>query len=163
MKGRTKRGGVRSTRVTSNGVSAAGKNAVPRNRSIVASALPVCSKTRTERATMPSQSPISLTAKEIARRRNAGRRRGSRRRASGMGRCTSYFISAQVSIFLHNFRATSATTSFELGNQSGEDRGHGLPPLRLFKVFKVFHGFRGSAARGGAPHGASRQGAPFSW
>jgi hypothetical protein len=60
--GSTKRGGGRSSRVTTTGVSSAGTNPVPMNSNVVAKALSVCSKTRTERATIPSQSPSSLTA-----------------------------------------------------------------------------------------------------
>src|SRR4051794_19027596 len=109
MTGSAKRGGGRSAWVTRIGARRAGRKRVPRKSPAVARALSVRSKTSTERAMIPIQSPSSLTAYVVASRRKRGRRRGSVRRRLRIGGWAIYCIYAQVFLQMHKFRRSCAT------------------------------------------------------
>ena len=103
LTGRAKRGGGCLTRATRTGAINAGRKPVPLKSALVAKALPVRSKTSSERATIPIQSPSSLIAKVTARRRNTGLRSGSLRRELRTTCGCCYLIYAQVSLQMHRF------------------------------------------------------------
>src|SRR3954452_10744711 len=109
MTGSAKRGGGRSARATRIGASRAGRERVPRESAAVARALSVRSKTSTERAMIPIQSPSSLTVYVVASRLKRGRRRGSIRRRLRIGGGMNYCIYAQDFLQLHKFRRSCAT------------------------------------------------------
>src|SRR5215218_2422003 len=141
MTGSAKRGGGRSAWATRIGANSAGRKRVPRNSAAVARALPVRSKTKTDRAMIPIQSPSSLTAYEVASRKKSGLRRGSVNRGSGMSGQASYFISAQLFLQMHKFSRICATNCPDIErfhdaahnvagfNDYGRGREHGFPSL----------------------------------
>jgi hypothetical protein len=126
----------------------------------------VRSKTSTERAMIPIQSPSSLTVYEAASRRKSGLLRGSVSRGSAISSRSSYFISAQLFLQMHKFRRICATNCPEIErfhdaahnvagfNDYGRGKEHGLPSLSISKQ---------TASHRSAPdfERASRQGAPF--
>src|SRR5215218_858216 len=141
MTGSAKRGGGFSAWATRTGAKSAGRKRVPRKRAAVARALSVRSKTSTERAMIPIQSPSSLMAYEAASRRKSGLRSGSVRCGSDICGRSSYFISAQLFLQMHKFSRICATNCPDIErfhdaahnvagfNDYGRGREHGFPSL----------------------------------
>ena len=76
---------------------------MPRNSAAVARALSVWSKTSTERAMMPSQSPELVDRVGGGQAAEGGPPEGVSQACYASVRCTSYFISAQLFLHLHKF------------------------------------------------------------
>src|SRR3954454_18661887 len=141
MTGSANRGGGRSAWATRIGAKSAGRKRVPRKRAVVARALSVRSKTSTERAMIPIQSPSSLTEYDATSRLKSGLRRGSVSRGSDILGQASYCISAQLFLQMHNFPPTCATNCPDIErfhdaahnvagfNDYGRGREHGFPSL----------------------------------